>query len=120
MSKRPNRVGPETAPPVGNYLAAWREYRGLTQERLGEMVGASNSKISRIESGETELRPSFARKVAQLLGIPTIALYTINPHDHARTANLLDIWDRMSGEEQETALRMLSALVTRNNNSKPG
>lgn len=37
---------------VPNFLKQWRTYRGLTQEKLGEMVDLTSSSISQIEHGK--------------------------------------------------------------------
>lgn len=73
MSKDANQSGAETGKHPDHFLAEWREYRGYSQRELADMIGASNSKISRIENGETELRPSFAKKIARFFGIPMVA-----------------------------------------------
>jgi transcriptional regulator with XRE-family HTH domain len=45
-----------------------RIMRGLTQEQLAELVGTKQSSISRLESGQTEPRLSFLRRVVEALG----------------------------------------------------
>ena len=44
-----------------------RVMRGLTQEQLAELVGTKQSSISRLESGQTEPRLSFLRRVVEAL-----------------------------------------------------
>ena len=44
-----------------------RVMRGLTQEQLAKLVGTKQSSISRLESGQTEPRLSFLRRVVEAL-----------------------------------------------------
>jgi transcriptional regulator with XRE-family HTH domain len=48
-------------------IARLRIMRGLTQKQLAKMVGTKQSSISRLESGRTEPRLSFLRRVVRAL-----------------------------------------------------
>ncbi len=39
---------------IGNFLKELRKEKGLTQEQLGEKVGASNKTVSRWENGVSQ------------------------------------------------------------------
>jgi transcriptional regulator with XRE-family HTH domain len=41
----------ELPPTRGNYIRAWRKFRGLTAAQLSEMTGLQQSHISRLERG---------------------------------------------------------------------
>jgi len=121
MSGDANQRGSETAKHPDHFLAEWREYRGLSQRELADMIGASNSKISRIEGGVSELRPGFARKIAQFFNIPLAALFTVNPQGEGRrTAEMLDVWATIDPGKQEDALRILRALANGDRSGKTG
>ena len=49
-------------------VARLRIMRGLTQEQLAELVGTKQSSIARLESGTTQPRLSFLRRVVEALG----------------------------------------------------
>ena len=49
-------------------LARLRIQRGLTQAQLAELVGTKQPSIARLESGRTEPKVSFLRKVAEAMG----------------------------------------------------
>lgn len=49
----------------------------LSQEQLGDMVGASKSKISRIESGETELNVDMLFRIARALGVSILEVIDV-------------------------------------------
>jgi len=49
---------------IPNRIAYWREYRGLTQQQLADIVGVHKSTVSRWEMGFAplrELRPLVAK-----------------------------------------------------------
>jgi len=48
-------------------VARLRIMRGLTQEQLAELVGTKQSSIARLESGNTQPRLSFLRRVVEAL-----------------------------------------------------
>jgi len=49
-------------------VARLRILRGLTQEQLAELVGTKQPSIARLESGRTEPKISFLRRVVEALG----------------------------------------------------
>lgn len=121
MAEKANQRGGETSAHPDHFFAEWRQYRGYTQQELGDLVGASNSKISRLESGETELRPGFAKKVARFFNIPFMALFTINPlGDGKDQAEILDAIADIAPEDRPAALRMLRALSRRSTDRQTG
>lgn len=112
MAKDANQRGAETGKHPDHFLAEWREYRGLTVRGLAAMVNVSHSKISRIETGDSELRPSFAKKIARFFNIPLAALFTINPQGEGRkAAEMIDILTALDPAKQDVALRMLRGLA---------
>lgn len=111
MTSNANQPGAGTGKHPDHFLAEWREYRGLSQRELADMVDVSNSKISRIENGESELRPRFASKLAAFFRIPLAALFTINPQGEGRLeAEMLDAIADIDDRDKPAALRMLRSL----------
>lgn len=54
---------------LGDKVRKYRREKGLSQERLGELVGFSQSKISKIENGDGDSL-SDLRLIAKALEIP--------------------------------------------------
>ena len=54
---------------LGDKVRKYRRQKGLSQERLGELVGFSQSKISKIENGDWDSL-SDLRLIAKALEIP--------------------------------------------------
>lgn len=56
--------------PVGAKLAGFRKRAGLTGHELAKMVGTTQSKISRLETGAVQPDPADVRRIAQRLELP--------------------------------------------------
>jgi transcriptional regulator with XRE-family HTH domain len=56
--------------PVGAILARWRKRQRLTGHALGDRVGMSQAKISRLETGMVAAEPGDVRLLAEELGMP--------------------------------------------------
>lgn len=121
MASDPNHDARATARHPDHFLAEWRDYKELNQMQLGDALGVSHSKISRIETGETELKPSFAKRLARFFHIPMVAIYTINPRGEGKqTADMLTSWANIPQNKRDAALRMLRALEDADDNSRTG
>ena len=59
----------------GERIRKYRRQNGLSQERLGELVGFSQSKISKIENGDWDSL-SDLRQIAKALGVKLKDLIT--------------------------------------------
>lgn len=115
MASDTNQVDPGTSKHADHFLTEWREYRGFSVRGLATVLNVSHSKISRIETGESELKPSFAKKVARFFNIPLVALFTVNPQGEGRkTAEMLDVWAQIDPGKQEDVLRVMRAYLPPN------
>jgi transcriptional regulator with XRE-family HTH domain len=60
----------ESAEPVGAVLARWRRRKKIPGQALGERVGMSQAKVSRIETGAVAPDPADVRRIADALSVP--------------------------------------------------
>jgi transcriptional regulator with XRE-family HTH domain len=60
----------QPAEPVGAILARWRKRKRITGQALGEQVGMSQAKISRLETGAVAAEPGDVRRLAEALEMP--------------------------------------------------
>lgn len=60
---------------IGDKVRKYRRQKGLSQERLGELVGFSQSKISKIENGDWDSL-SDLRLIARALEVPIEEMIT--------------------------------------------
>ena len=98
----------EVSPPLGNLfghrLRCARKLLGLSQDRLGVLIGldehTASARISRYETGAHEPPIKTARLLASVLGVPLAYLYC----DDNRIADLImqaitlteDQWDELA------------------------
>ena len=59
----------------GRRLAALREARGISQEKLSALAGISRETISHIENGRQWARLSMLHRLAKALGVSTKELF---------------------------------------------
>ncbi len=50
------------------YLAEWRRFRRMTQEKLAELAGTDKTQISRLERGERQMTVKWLSRLAPCLG----------------------------------------------------
>lgn len=86
-SSRPIEVLEDLRRTSGWYLAAWREYRGLTQQDVAEEAGVKKSAVSELENGKPRkdgTTPRFNRTtiegIAKALSITEGMLFDVNPY----------------------------------------
>lgn len=101
------------AKPAANHLRAWREFRGLTQAQLAEMVETTDNVISVLESGSRGLSDKWLRKLAPALGTRAGFLLEFAPQD--ASLEILEAIQEMAKESQPQALRVIRALKTGTN-----
>lgn len=71
----------KTSKPSANHLRAWREFKGLTQAELAELVGTADNVISLLESGDRGLSDKWLRKLAPALQTSPGFLLDYDPND---------------------------------------
>lgn len=67
LSRMVHRIGPKH--PRQNFLRAWREHRGLTQEQLAERLDTSKGQVSSWETGRRSMSWGVMDALAEALSI---------------------------------------------------
>ena len=92
--------------PIGHFLKAWREHRGMTQAQLAERVNLDRSDLSRIERGQVQCRQPTLEALARALGCRPGDIFNSSPDDPNAIQHL---WDRLD-ELSRQVLRQLIEL----------
>lgn len=92
-----------------NYLQVWREYRGLTQERLAELAGTTGSVISMLEAGERGLSAKWLRKLAPILDTTPGHLLDLDPREIEN--DVIDIWATASNRQRAQIVQIAKTIV---------
>lgn len=93
-----------------NHLRAWREFRRLTQDELGEAVGTTGGVISLLESGGRRLSDKWLYKLAPALRTRAGFLLEFDPHD--ADLEILEAAIDIGKERKGEALRLLKVFKT--------
>jgi transcriptional regulator with XRE-family HTH domain len=97
---------------VRHYVREWRDFRGLSQERLADRIDKSRGLIAQIESGLTELTLDNMYALAEALQCEEPwDLLRVNP---LKEGQVVDITDALRGADpsvKEKALSFVQGLV---------
>jgi len=97
-----------------SYLKQVRESMKKTQAELGDMVGASQSQIGRLESGEREMNREWALKLSKATGISPVK-FVFPDDNYLEDAELVEIVDKLSrlgGDDRKVAFSILRPFLT--------
>lgn len=97
-------------PKYPNKLAAWREKRGFTQEKLADEVGCSPASVGHWETGRSRLTDKWLLKLAGVL--KTRAGYILETDPADVDADVLEIWADIPEDQRPRAMAILQAFKT--------
>ncbi|CAN7172174.1 helix-turn-helix domain-containing protein [Brevundimonas sp. LjRoot202] len=124
MSDKPHKTRPlelyeEYREKSGWYLAAWRDWAGLTLEELASELGRSRGYISDLETGAvrkdrppTRFNRDLVQQVANAVGTKGGRLIDVNPFtawEHEERLN--STLSRLADEDRNAVLDMAERLV---------
>jgi transcriptional regulator with XRE-family HTH domain len=92
-----------------NYLKAWREFRGLTQEELADKAETTKAVISLLENEKRPLSSKWLRKFAEILKTQPGHILDHDPNEV--NADIFDLWARIGKEDRQRAARVLRSLT---------
>ena len=90
------------------YIVQWREYRGLTQGKLAEMVGLTPGAISQLEGGRYDYRQGTLEKIAAALQCQPADLIGREP---GSTEELWSLWNLASVQDRRRILNVAKAII---------
>lgn len=93
-----------------NSIRAWREYRGLTLERLAARVDSTPATISRIERRVRPYSQSLLERLAEALSCEPSDLVVRQPPSPEQI-EMLSVIKGLTPAEAQQALKVLKALV---------
>lgn len=91
-----------------NYIQAWREHRGFTQEQLAEKLDTSASQISMLEAGERGLTARWLRRLAEALDTTAGNLLDYPPGEGAE---IFDLWQHADLQERRQLSKVAEAII---------
>jgi len=91
-----------------HYFREWREYRQLTQEQAIGRLGWSQSKISRIESGQTPYNQDDVESAAEAYQCEPWQIISMDP---TKQGEVVDLMRMINDRNRDQAIRVLKALT---------
>lgn len=92
-----------------NFLAAWREWAGMTQAELAEKVGTTQGQIAHLEAERRALSAKWLRQLADAMDITSGWLLENDPRDIQ--PDILDLWKKASARQRKQAAAMIEAFL---------
>jgi transcriptional regulator with XRE-family HTH domain len=95
------------------YIREWREYKGLTLERLAERVGEriggfTHASLSRIERGLQPYSQPVLEAIANALGTDPASLLMRNPTD---PEGIWSIWDHAKKGQKQIIIDLAKTII---------
>lgn len=95
------------------FIREWREFRGLTLERLaarvGEKIGGfTHASLSRMERGIQPYSQPVLEAIAEALGTEPASLLMRNPND---PEGIWTVWDHAKSGERKTIVEIAKTIV---------
>lgn len=90
------------------YLREWRKHRGLTIEKLAEIVNRSKGYLSHIERGEKRYNQDLLEELSHALGCEPADLLGRDPDDGA---TVWQIWEAIPEARKPLALDVLRTFA---------
>jgi transcriptional regulator with XRE-family HTH domain len=89
------------------HIRAWRKYRGLSLERLGERVGVTKGALSQLENGTVAYTQPMLEALADALSCEPQDLLMRDPTD---PEGIWSIYDSLTPAGKAQAVEILKAL----------
>ena len=90
------------------FLREWRKHRGLTQERLADLLGWNKGDVSNLERGARRYNQDQLEALADALRCEPADLIMRDP---LQPTPIMAIWESIPETKRDDALRILEALA---------
>ena len=92
------------------FIRQWREFRGLSQERLAERIGKSPGLLSQIENAKGPYTQETLEAIAAALGCEPVDLLVRDPSD---PEGIWTVWEALAAPERHQAIEHLKIIKRR-------
>ena len=99
-------------------LYALRKKRGLTQRQIADAVGVEPDHISKLENGDRKLSPEWLERLSKVLGCTKAELLGEAPALTPQDMALINLYNALPPEHQETILKLAKDMVALNSDGK--
>ena len=98
---------------LGARIKEMRKARGLTQERLAEMVDIEQKHVSRIELGKNYPTIDRLEKLAEALNVPLTGFFDFLhlENDGERAMNIEEMLKELDKDSRKMAYKMIKAII---------
>jgi transcriptional regulator with XRE-family HTH domain len=90
------------------FIRQWRHHRGLTLERLADLVGITHASLSRLERGLQPYSQGVLERLADVLETDAASLLIRDPTD---PDGIWTVWDQASPSERRQIVEIAKTLI---------
>lgn len=99
------------------FLREWRKHRGLTIEKLADILDKSKGYLSHLERGEKRYNQDLLEELSAALGCDPADLLCRDPADEDP---IWMVWNSIPTERRELALQVLKTFAEPDDHHKRG
>ena len=105
MAQKPRRARQQFR---RTFIRQWREYRGLTLERLADRLGMTAGNLSQLERGNQGYTQNTLEALAHALQTDVASLLMRNPED---SEGLWSLWDQAKPGERQMLVGIAKTVI---------
>lgn len=94
-----------------NFLLEIRKQKGMTQRDVADAVNTTANQISRLETGERQLKPEWLERLSKALGCTKAELLGEAPVFTAEELAMLEVFRKIETAEKRAALYNLAQTM---------
>ena len=91
-----------------HFIREWREYRGLTQQRLADRLEITKGALSNVETGKSGYTEPMLKALAYALLCEPADLIVRNPMQEDA---IWSIWDKVPAAERPRVIRLIKEFA---------
>ena len=98
---------------IGKRIQQYRKKKGITQEKLGDMLGLSPNHISALERGKYAVKTDILVHIINILGCTADDIFcdVIDTGYKVRSSRLSDELEKLPSEDRYRILDVLESLI---------
>lgn len=101
-----------------NCIREIRMMKGISAYKLAEMIGTSKDQIEKLQKGERRLTDSWLKRLSEALGCTKAELLGESPALTPQDMALINLYNALPPEHQETILKLAKDMVALNSDGK--
>lgn len=96
------------------FIREWREFRGMSLEEVGALVGKDHSTLSKIERGKSPYSQDLLEALAEILDTDVASLLIRDPNVPVAGEDVAALWSDIPEDARQALWGLLQLHASRN------